>query len=70
MSTYEATQAEQAGEVADLRAALAAVQAENLTLQVLLAASARIAVSAAHGRRPCRPIKRIEQQITAVQGQR
>ena len=33
VSTYEATQAEQAAEVGDLRAALAAVQAENLILQ-------------------------------------
>ena len=39
MSTYEATQAEQTAEVNDLRAALAAVQAENLTVQVLLAVS-------------------------------
>ncbi len=39
MSTYEATQAEQAAEVGDLRAALTAVQAENLTLQVLSAAA-------------------------------
>ena len=36
VSTYEATQTEQAAEIGDLRAALAAVQAENLTLQVMI----------------------------------
>ena len=34
VSTYEATQAEQAAEISDLRTTLAAVQAENLVFQV------------------------------------
>ena len=54
MSTYEATQAEQAAEASDLRAALAAVQAENLTLQVLTGAAVRLGDSAARVRQPWR----------------
>ncbi len=36
VSTYETTQAEQTAEIGDLRAALAALQAENLMLQVIV----------------------------------